>query len=331
MSSAPRADAGILRFGSLTARLRCEEPRRAKDVAHIFGTSLVPSGSELLEPVGIELELTEPHRDDCRERPPVPEDGMVLRHADRRPEIHTEVASAMLDLAAQPVRARVALLKPHPSHFELCVHLAVVLHKLLFLMDRVVLHAAAIRFAGRVSVFLGDRGAGKSTIALRLARAGGTVLGEDHLILRRCDEGFFVSGCDERSRLEPKTERYFFDEPLPVEPIDFDGRLKKEMPARALFCSQPYADERADLVFFARPAGVFRIERLSRRRALLELMSAAGRMQRFVDATDRGRFLALASDFMGTVTPHALSLSDDLRELDRLVRFLEDGAAGGPA
>jgi hypothetical protein len=194
-----------------------------------------------------------------------------------------------------------------------------------------VLHAAAIRFAGRVASFSATAARGKSTIALRLARAGGTVLGEDHLILRRGDGGFFVSGCDERSRLEPKTERYFFDHPLPVEPIDVDGRSKKEMPAHALFCSQPYTDERADLLFFARPAGVFKIERLSRRRALLELMSAAGRMQRFADPTDRGRFLGLASEFVTTVTPHALALSEDLRELDRLVRFLEDGAAGGPA
>jgi hypothetical protein len=61
---------------------------------------------------------------------------MVLRHVHQRPEIHTQVASAVLDLSGEPARARIALLKPHLSHFELCVHLAVVLHKLLFLMDR---------------------------------------------------------------------------------------------------------------------------------------------------------------------------------------------------
>jgi hypothetical protein len=177
-------------------------------------------------------------------------------------------------------------------------------------------------------MFLGDRGAGKSTIALRLARAGGIVLGEDHLILNRADGGgFAASGCDERSRLDAKTERHFFDAPLPAEPADFAGRLKKEMPARAIFASAPYTDERPDFLFFASQGPVFAIAPLSRRAALLKLMEAAGKLQRFVDPTDRARFLDLLSDFVGTIQPYDLTLCADLRELDRLAEFLEAGGA----
>ena len=315
----------IIRFGSLTARLHYGDPQRGEDVARIFGTSLKPPTVELLARVEADIALSEAPRGQWSARPLVPEDGMILRHAHHRPEIHTEAISAVLDRAADPVRADIALLTPHPPHFELCVHLAVVFHKLLFLLDRVVLHAAAIRVAGRMSMFLGDRGAGKSTIALQLARAGGTVLGEDHLILKRAAPGFLVSGCDERSRLDAKTERHFFDRPLPAEPADFAGRLKKEMPAQELFRSQPYTDERADLLFFARPGTSFGITPLPRRTALLKLMEAAGKLQRFVDPTDRGRFLGMLGDFVPTITPYDLVLSDDLRELGRLVRFLQEG------
>ena len=302
--------------------------RRGEDVARIFGTSLEPPSPELLARVEADIALAEPPREEWAERPLVPDDGMVLRHADHHPEIHTEAISAVLDLAADPIRADLALLRPQPPHFELCVHLAVVFHKLLFLLDRVVLHAAAIRLGGHVSVFVGDRGAGKSTIALRLSRAGGTVLGEDHVILKRAGATFVISGCDERSRLDEKTERHFFDRPLPVAPADFAGRLKKEMPAHAVFSSQPYTDERADLVFFARSAPTFAITRLPRRLALLKLMEAAGKLQRFVDPTDRGHFLDLLSDFVHTVTPYDLALSQDLRDLDRLVEFIGADAAG---
>jgi hypothetical protein len=319
---------GVIRFGSLTARLSCADPERGEDIARIFGTSLKSPTPELLARVEADIALAEPTRAEWSDRLLIPRDGMVLRHSDRHPEIHTERISVALDLAAFPARADFALFTPHPPHFDLCVHLAVVFHKLLFLMDRVVLHAAAVRLSGRVSVFLGARGAGKSTIALRLARAGGTVLGEDHLILKRSGGGFAVSGCDERARLDAKTERHFFDEPLPAEPVDFAGRLKKEIPAQQLFRSEPYTDGRADLLFFARPGTTFAIAPLRRRIALLKLMEAAGKLQRFVDPTDRGRFLAMLSDFVTTIQPYDLTLSDDLRELDGLVRFLEPDGRG---
>jgi hypothetical protein len=316
---------GIIRFGSLTARLACDGPPRGEDVARIFGTSLKPPSPDLLASVELEIALADRPRESWPSRPRVPEDGMVLRHAGPRPEIHTEALAARLDLTRSPAHAEVAVLAPDLPPFDLSVHLAVVLHKLLLLMDRVVLHAAAVRLAGRVSVFLGDKGAGKSTVALRLARAGGTVLGEDHLVLKRSARGFRVSGCDERSRVDARTERHFFPEPLAAEPADFAGTLKKEVPAASVFASEPYTDRPADLVFFSRVGTSFRIRPLSRGAALLRLVQAAGRLQRFVDATDHGRFLGMLSAFVPTVSAYQLDLSDDLRQLDRLVGFLQEG------
>jgi hypothetical protein len=129
--------------------------------------------------------------------------------------------------------------------------------------------------------------------------------------------------------LDAKTERYFFDQPLPGEPVSFAGRLKKEIPAAAVFDSRPYCDYRADRLFFVQAGTSLRITPLPRRIALLKLMGAAGRLQRFVDAIDRVRFLGMLSDFVETVVPYDLGLSEDLSDLDQLVEFLQEAAPRG--
>jgi hypothetical protein len=194
-----------------------------------------------------------------------------------------------------------------------------------------VLHAAAVSIGGRVAIFIGERGAGKTTTAMALSRAGGTVLGEDHLILRRSEDGFLVSGCDERWRVDERTEKHFYDSPLDLAPADYAGRLKKEVSVRPGERSQPFTDERPAQIFFMRPGSRFEMRPLRRSMAVLRLMEAAGRMQRFVDAEDRERFLAILSDFIPTVTPWAVERSDDLADLDLFVDFLREGAVAAPA
>ena len=322
---------GVIRFGSLTARVVWNGDRRGEDIAYIFGTPVRTSNLEQARKVELEITFTDASPGHWPSRPDIPSDGMVLCGTRRRPEIHTEAVSAVIDLASDPVRVSIATHVDGIPHFDFCVHLTVVLHKVLFLLGRVVLHAAAVRLAGRVSLFLGDKGAGKTTSSLRLGRAGATVLGEDHVILRKSSDGFRVSGCDERSRLDAKTERYFFPELLSTVPCDFAGTLKKEVPARQVFDSQPYTDHRPDLVFFTRVGTAFSITPLPRQAAVLRLMRAAGKLQRFVNPLDSGAFLDMLLDFSQTVRPYELELSPDLQELDHLVQFLQPEALAAPA
>jgi hypothetical protein len=319
----------LIRLGSLTARIVWNGDGRGDDVAWIFGTPLIAAESDLARQVDVEIAFAAPVLDGGRSRPRIPSDGMVLGGTRARPEIYTEAVSAVVDLASDPVRVDLATRAAGIPHFDLCVHLTVVLHKVLFVLDRIVLHAAAVRLGGRVSLFLGDKGAGKTTSSLRLARAGATVLGDDHVLLTRGAEGFRVSGCDERSRLDAKTEGYFFTERLAVVPRDFAGTLKKEIPAREVFDSQPYTDHPADHVFFARVGTTFAITPLPRQVAVLRLLRAAGKLQRFVDPRDVRAFLDMLSDFAHTVLAYELQLSPDLRELDRLVDFLQPRALAG--
>ena len=312
----------VLRLGSLTARLDAPASL-GSDVAYIFGTSLKPPTSDLLARIDADIVVRDSEADIAAVA--VPPDGMVVRHAHPVSVIHTEALSVTIDRGSTPVHVHVRVRPGKRSHYDLCVHLAVVFHKILFLLDRIVLHAAAVRIAGRVAIFIGDRGAGKTTTSLALSRAGGTVLGEDHLILQRSGDGFLVSGCDERWRVDERTERHFFDSPLPLEAADYAGRMKKEVTVRDV-ASQPFMDERPAQIFFMRVGNRFDISPIPRSVSVLRLMEEAGKLQRFVDGHDRVRFLTMISDFVATITPYALQRTDDLRDLDRLIEFLRDDA-----
>jgi hypothetical protein len=321
--------AHILRLGSLTARLHAP-PSLGGDIAYIFGTSLKPPTADLLERLDAVITVSEAP-DPGRPVPALPPDGMAVRHGHPVSTIHTEALSVTIDRGQVPVQIELDVRRPDLPHYDLCVHLAVVLHKILFLLDRVVLHAAAVKFAGHVAIFIGERGAGKTTTSLALSRAGGTVLSEDHLILRRSGNEFLVSGCDERWRVDERTEQHFFLSPLPVAPSNYAGRMKKEVVVRPGVDSRPYSDERPSQLFFMRAGNRFEIRPLARGMAVLRLMEAAGRLQRFVDANDRQRFLAMLSDFVTMITPWALERSDDLGDLEQLVGFLREDAVTAPA
>ena len=86
------------------------------------------------------------------------------------------------------------------------------------------------------SLFLGGKGAGKSTLCLALARAGATVLGEDHVLVRRAatawSGGFVVSGCDANMRLTAQTEEALLPQPPNGRKAWFGGVLKREFDLR---------------------------------------------------------------------------------------------------
>jgi hypothetical protein len=90
--------------------------------------------------------------------------------------------------------------------------------------------------------------------------------------------------------------------------------------------SQPFLDERPAQLFFMRVGTRFDISPIPRSVSALRLMEEAGKLQRFVDADDRGRFLAMVSDFVTTIKPYALQRTDDLADLDRLIEFLRGDA-----
>ncbi len=252
----------------------------------------------------------------------VPEDGMVIVDSLAAPEIHTEALSVRLFRNEAPARITFAVLNPEMSERDFKVHLSVVLFKVLFLLDRLMLHAAAVDFGGAVSIFIGAKGAGKSSTSLYLASAGGTILAEDRVILKKTADGIFVSGCGERSRITAKTERHFFSEPLPLEPINVEGVLKKQFPAGHFFSSMPYRDYPAERIFFNRVGARFRITNLSKGEALINLLRETKAWHRFAGAEDHRRHLSFLRTCVEALPAFRLELSLELGEMEKLAAFL---------
>jgi hypothetical protein len=255
---------------------------------------------------------------------PVPPDGFVTT---RDPGLglfilRTDAIRAVLIADARPARIYLVLDTQQLPPVELRVHLSVVLNSMLFELGRLVLHAGSVSMAGRATLLLGERGAGKSTVCLRLAAAGAVVLSDDHTLLRRDDGVYRVSGCDGEARVTQKTETFLLPAPLEVEAQDYAGLLKKQFPVAQFYQSDPHRDYPVERVLFLSASDRFAIRALSRHEAVPAFIGTLRTALRFNGARDYTTYLDYVSDFMRQVTVSDVRLSPDLRDLDRLVSFL---------
>ncbi len=320
MTASPRA---MLRFGSLHGRLESARQEYTDALALVFGVGLHPLTRDQEARRHFDLIITDaPAGLAGGSASAVRPNYLQLGGTPDGPTITTDALRAELWLDRQPVDIRVTVLRDDVPFPAMCVHFGVVIHKLLFHLDRVILHAAAVQVDGEVCLFVGEKGSGKSTTCLALARAGGTVLAEDSLVLRRSGGGYLVSGGDERSRVTERTERHFFAEPLAVQARDFAGTMKKEIRMGDFFRSAPFQDFPAHRLLFPRVTGRFQLRPLKAQPALLRLMAYNGHFQRFEGARDQADFLDYLAGFIATVSCWELTLSDDLTELDLLAKQL---------
>jgi hypothetical protein len=313
----------LVRFGSLHGRLHVSDPRYLEALGVVFGVALHTLTPAL--DVTRQFELSVVETPDPEAADDVPDDRLnrlTLGGTATQPVIASEALRAELRLDVQPMEMRLVVLRPGMEFAALCVHFVVIVHKLLFACDRLILHAAAVDLGDGACLFVGDKGAGKSTTTLALARAGGTVLGEDQVALWRSPRGFLVSGNDERSRVTEQTEHHFFAEPLPIAPKDFAGTLKKELKMKDYFRSRPFQDFTPRRLVFPRVVGEFALRPLTSQQALRRMMAYNGHFQRFAGPRDQAAFLDFLAEFIGSVTCWELSLSEDLHDLDGLAERL---------
>jgi len=309
----------MLRFGSFHGRLAARRKEYTDALALVFGVGLHPLTPEQDATRQFDLAIDESSALSAGGPVPVSNSNILtLGGTSERPTIATDALRAELRLDRQPVDIRLTVLRHDVPFPALCVHFGVIIHKILFRLGRVILHAAAVRIDGEVCVFVGDKGAGKSTTCLALARAGGTVLGEDQVILRKSGADYLVSGGDERSRVTERTERHFFAEPLAVPARDFAGTMKKEIRMGDFFRSEPFRDFAPQRLLFPRVTGQFQLRRLKAQPALLRMLAYNGHFQRFGGARDQAEFLDFLAGFIATVSCWELDLSDDLTQLAQL-------------
>lgn len=217
-------------------------------------------------------------------------------------------------------------LKRDAAHRDvLYAHLSVALRRLLLWDGLFYLHAGAVAWNGFASLLIGEKGAGKSTACLHLARAGAKLVSEDHILIRKAGPGFLASGSESLGRVTPHTERHLFASPLPVPAEDFAGSVKKEFVLAEHFACAPAIDYPYRQIFFPRVADRFAIVRLSEMEAALRLLSNARQFFRFSNLTDCRPFFEF---FLGMVAGrdcYDLSLTPRLNDLDELVSFSQNG------
>jgi hypothetical protein len=201
-------------------------------------------------------------------------------------------------------------------------YLLVILNSVLRRLGGLRLHAAAAVLAGRTVVLVGPKGSGKSTLALAIGRAGGTVLGDDQIMLRRHPDGYRVSGCDGLTRLTAKTESFFFAQPLPDAAQDYGGTLKKELELGRLCSSAPGTEYRPQRLYFPEVGERTVAAPMSRQAVLLRLLKEILPTHRFSSPADREGLLGFLSDFLGSVECYGLQLSPHLKDLPRALELL---------
>ena len=204
----------------------------------------------------------------------------------------------------------------------LTMHFAVVFRRVLLEFGLFYLHAGAVAWNGRVSLFIGEKGAGKSTICLRLGQEGACLLSEDHVLVRRRRGRYLVSGSDRIARVTCETERFLFTAPLGTESRDFAGIAKKEFLTTDLFRCDHFRDYAMQNVFFPRIGREFSIRPMAEAAAALKLLTGNKHGLRFMGRTDYDHFLEFFTGMVAGKRIFDLELSPDPRDLNQLVEFL---------
>jgi hypothetical protein len=221
-----------------------------------------------------------------------------------------------------PAKIVIFVREPQYSFAAFRDHLFEVIHKVLFIFNRFYIHAGAVKWGDKVCAFVGDRGSGKSTVCLRLAKDGAQIISDDHILFNKSEDQFFVSGCEDTVRVTEKTEKGLFNSPLRENPSDYDGVLKKEILLKDYFDCIPFQDFPVHDIFFTHVGDAFKICKISKQQAVINLIEKTKAFFRFNRPEDLNDYLAYFSRLTSQTKLYDLTLSPDLGDLNKLIVFL---------
>jgi hypothetical protein len=204
-------------------------------------------------------------------------------------------------------------------------HLFEIMHKLLFLFERLYVHAGAVALNDQACMFVGDRGSGKSTVCMRLAQAGPVILSDDHVVVKRSLGKFYVSGCEAYGRVTEKTERELLPRTLDAPLKDYNGLRKKEFRVADFFPCAHYQDHPLKQIFFTRVRDDFLIVPLSPQATTIRLIQTTRPFFRASGKAEFEDYLTYCSELAREVSAFDLTLSQNLETLDELEQFLNEG------
>ncbi len=309
-----QARTGALRIGSLCVHVDATCDIYLEDLAAIYCTALLDTRGS--PSAGLYLSIV-----DAPGPPPVrvPVDGMILTPDGG---LHTEAMFAQTALEGGVPRAQFTVFAQDLTPDERQIYLVVLLNKILFRMGYMRLHASAVALDDKVSVFIGDRGAGKSSTCAFLAGRGALVLADDDVFLNYNGKTCAVSGCDETMRIMADAEAQLFGR-LDVPATLFGGIPKKQIATADRFAAEPYVDHDLDRMFFSRVGASYSVRPLTPGHVVMRLMNTLIPSNRFAGAGDHAQTLDYLADIAGKVDAYELTLSRDFTGLDRLFTFLK--------
>jgi hypothetical protein len=250
-------------------------------------------------------------------------DALDVERAGALVHVRSDLMTLDANFGRRPIDARL-IVHANGEAEPLLEHcFSIFLHKFLQLSGVVRLHGAAVEVGEKTHVFLGEKGAGKSTISLALGQAGGHVLADDQIVIRRRADCVAVSGCDSNIRLTEPSERHLLDAPLNAEPRDFAGTLKKEVALDGLVTAIPYEDRPAARICFPRVGERFENRPITGRAAVTRILDAIAPAHGFAGPADRWDLVAIVSAFVAAADCYDVELSPNLADLRQLVLFAQ--------
>ncbi len=210
--------------------------------------------------------------------------------------------------------ARIAMRPTAVVELELLFSFSVFIQKLLLALGLVRLHAGGAVVGDRTVVFVGDKGAGKSTLALGLGQRGARVLGDDQLAVQASGASVVVAGSHPGIRLTADTEA-LLPAPLAVEPVVLAGVAKKEVPLEAVVPAAPYLPHAPTDLWFPQVGERFALAPMRRQEALARLVGAVAPLHRFADGPDRRDLIDVLHRLVSATSVRGVTLSRDLRDL----------------
>ena len=299
-----------LRVGSLSIQLECPDPGIRSRLERLFRTRVEAVDGRCQLELAVLRSAEGPFGSSDRLEMQTRQDTLV---------ISSDAIFAELT-PGEPARAWLCV---HPVARELDHYLLVVLNSILRRLGAVRLHAAALRWRERTHLFVGSKGAGKTTLSLSLGRAGATVLAEDQVLVRRLpDSSFRVSGGDGRMRLTAPTESHFVGQLDDVAPQDFAGTPKKEIELSRLVTACPFVDQPLECIYFPSVGTELRLEPMSARAVIQRLLADLLPIHRFASDEDRLGFFDSLLELVSGLRRYRLTLSPRLEELGRLEDLL---------
>ena len=222
-----------------------------------------------------------------------------------------------------PAKIFIFIREPQYSHTAFEGHLFEIIHKILFMFERLYIHAAAAKWDDKICAFVGDRGGGKSTVCLKLAREGAQIISDDHIMVTRTGSRFLVSGCEETSRVTEKTEKGILGRVLVEKAAEYNGVMKKEILLKDFFECAHFQDFPIHDLFFINVGDAFGIQPISKQQAVVNLIGKTKAFFRFNSSEDLVEYLSYFSQLVSATELFKMTLSPELEDLNKLVSFLK--------